>query len=94
MFNRVTISALLKTVIAVLGIAVLTMLSLSVWGSWSRLNVASRAAAVTEASTYLFTALHNLRIDRASTYRDLLAEKQDPVMAGMLRLAFREEKSA
>jgi len=84
MLNRVTISAILKTVIGILGVAVLTMLSLSVWSSWNRLNSASRAATVTEASSYMFTALHNLRIDRSSTYRDLLAETQHPTLAVML----------
>jgi methyl-accepting chemotaxis protein len=85
MLNRLTISAILKAVIGVLGVAVLAMLSISVWSSWSRLNAASRAATVTEASSHMFTALHNLRIDRASTYRDLLADKaQDPTMAAML----------
>jgi len=76
MLNRVTISALLKTGIALCGAAVVIMLSLNVWDSWNRLNSASRAAAATEASSYLFTALHNLRVDSASTYRDLLSDKQ------------------
>jgi len=76
MLNRVTISALLKTVIALCGAAVVIMLSLNVWDSWNRLNSDSRAAAATEASSYLFTALHNLRVDSSSTYRDLLSDKQ------------------
>jgi methyl-accepting chemotaxis protein len=76
MLDRVTISSLLKTVIAMSGAAVVVMLSLNVCSSWSRLNAANRAAAVTEASTYLFTALHNLRVDRASSYRELLTDNQ------------------
>ncbi len=82
MLGRMTISAILKSVIVVFGAAVVIMLSLNVWDSWSRLGTADRAAAVTDASTYLFTALHNLRIDRASSYRELLADQQ----TGMDRL--------
>jgi hypothetical protein len=43
MLNRVTINALLRSVIGVLGAAVVIMLALSAWNSWSRLAVASRA---------------------------------------------------
>jgi methyl-accepting chemotaxis protein len=85
MLNRVTISALLKTVIAVFGAAVVIMLSLNVWNSWSELTAASRAAAVTDASADLFTALHNLRLDRSSSYRDLLADKPQTQPDPMLR---------
>jgi methyl-accepting chemotaxis protein len=75
MLNRMTISALLKTVIATLGAAVLIMLSLNAWDSWNRLGAANRASAVAEAAGDLFAALHNLRVDRSATYRDLLADK-------------------
>ena len=85
MLNRVSINVLLKTVIATLGAAVVIMLSMGAWDSWNRVNAASRAAAVTESSTYLFTALHNLRVDRASTYRLLLADKQLTTMDPLLR---------
>jgi hypothetical protein len=61
MLNRLTINTLLKAVIATLGAAVVIMLSLSAWNSWERLGSASRALAVADASSYLFTALHHLR---------------------------------
>ena len=84
MLNRVSINVLLKTVIATLGTAVVIMLSLGAWDSWGRFDAARRASAVTDSSAYLFTALHNLRVDRASTYRLLLADKQltkmDPLL--------------
>jgi methyl-accepting chemotaxis protein len=85
MLNRVAINALLKTVIAVLGAAVVIMLSLSAWDSWSRLGAASRAAAVADASSYLFTALHNLRFDRAVSRTELLADRQATTMNAVLR---------
>ncbi len=57
MLNRLTISALLKSAIALCGVAVITLLAYSVSDSWGRLRTASHAAAATEASSHLFTAL-------------------------------------
>jgi methyl-accepting chemotaxis protein len=88
MLNRVTINTLLKTVIGVLGAAVVIMLSLSAWDSWGRLTVASRAAAVANASSYLFTALHNLRFDRAVSRTEMLSERQ-----GELNQVLRDSRS-
>jgi methyl-accepting chemotaxis protein len=85
MLNRLTISTLLKAAIALCGIAVLVLLLLSVSDSWSRLRSASRAAAATQASADLFTALHNLRIDNSTTYRDLMSDDPKSQMMPMLR---------
>ncbi len=75
MLNRVTISTLLKTVIMTLGIAVIVMLALNAWDSWNRLAVASQAEAAANAESNLFTALFNLRIDRATTSIDLQSDR-------------------
>ncbi len=82
MLNRVTISALLKAVIMTLGIAVVVMLSLTAWESWNRLQTAREAEAAASAESDLFTALYNLRVDRASTGSDLQADKtsEDPIV--------------
>jgi methyl-accepting chemotaxis protein len=79
MLKKLSVNALLKAVIATMGAAIVLLLGLSAWDSWERLRTANRIAAVAEASGYLFTSLHNLRVDRASTFRDLLGEK--PVSA-------------
>src|SRR5271156_6603335 len=50
---------------------VLVVLGLQAWASWQRLLVADRILAVTAASRTAFTAMHNLRVDRASTVRAL-----------------------
>src|SRR5262252_547756 len=76
MMDRLSVNVLLKSVIATLSAAVMVMLSLGAWSSWARLDAVSRIGAVSDASGYIFTVLHNLRVDRASTYRDLLADKQ------------------
>src|SRR5215471_1551428 len=76
MMDRLSVNVLLKSVIATLSAAVMVMLSLGAWSSWACLDAVSRISAVSDASGYIFTVLHNLRVDRASTYRDLLADKQ------------------
>jgi len=75
MLNRVTISTLLKTVIMTLGIAVIVMLSLTAWDSWNRLASANQAEAAANAEGHLFTALYNMRIDRATTGIDLNSDR-------------------
>jgi methyl-accepting chemotaxis protein len=76
MLNRLSINILLKSVIAVLGVAVVVMLALNVLDSWKRLQAVNRIAAVADISTNLFTALHNLRVDRATTVREVNADAQ------------------
>jgi methyl-accepting chemotaxis protein len=71
MLNRLSVNVLLNSVVAVLAAAVVAMLSIGAWDSAKRLTMVSRIADVTEASGYLFTALHNLRFDRSSTTRDV-----------------------
>jgi methyl-accepting chemotaxis protein len=75
MLKKMSINALLKSLIATMGAAIVLLLALSAWDSWQRLRTANRIAAVANASGYVFTALPNLRVDRASTYRDLLGDK-------------------
>jgi methyl-accepting chemotaxis protein len=74
-FKTVSVNALLKSVIATLGAAIVVMLSLSAWDSWERLRTANRIASVAEASGYVFASLHNMRVDRASGFRDLMSDK-------------------
>src|SRR5712671_5432150 len=76
MVSRLSVNALLKSVIAIVGAAVMTTLLLSAWGSWSRLQIANQIAAAADSSKYLFTTLHNLRTDRGMTNRELLADRQ------------------
>jgi methyl-accepting chemotaxis protein len=75
MLNRISVNALLKSVIATLAVAVVIALSLSAWSSWSRLEAVNRISIVADASGDLFMALHNLRTDRSGTLRDLNADQ-------------------
>jgi methyl-accepting chemotaxis protein len=69
MLNRLTVSALLKTVILVTSFCVVVGFSLNAWDSWGRLQAASRIAAIADASANIFKAMHNLRTDRSTTNR-------------------------
>src|SRR5262249_13721314 len=54
----------------------------------------NRIAAAAEASGHMFTALHNLRVDRASSFRELRADKQLTAMSPLLRDARAAEMPA
>jgi methyl-accepting chemotaxis protein len=94
MLNRLTISTLLKAAIALCGIAVLALLSFSVSDSWGRMRAASKAAAATEASSYLFTALTNIRYDRANAFRALKVDNLAPDIIPLMRKAQAAEMPA
>jgi methyl-accepting chemotaxis protein len=74
MLNRLTVSALLKSVIVLMAIGVVAALSVSAWDSWGRLRTAGRISVIADVSSNLFKAMHNLRTDRASANRALNAE--------------------
>ena len=85
MLDRVSVSVFLKSVIAALGAAVILMLALGAWDSWVRLTAASRIVAATDASAHMFTALHNLRVDRTRTARHMFADEAAKEMDKSLR---------
>lgn len=74
MLRRVTVSALLQSVIALLATCVVALLVTSAWQSWERLRATGHIASVAEASANAFKAMHNLRTDRSSTPRVLNGE--------------------
>jgi methyl-accepting chemotaxis protein len=87
MLNRVSVNVILKSVITVLVTVIVCGLGAGAWESWSRLSATNRISAVAEATTHMFTALHNLRVDRASTFRDLIADRTHPGIAKQLKEA-------
>jgi methyl-accepting chemotaxis protein len=87
MLNRISVNAVLKSVVGTLAMAVVVMLALGAWSSWGRLNAARRVVAAAEASSYMFTALPSLRVDRNATNRDLLADQQFTALSPLLREA-------
>ena len=86
MLNRLTVSALIKTVILATSFCVVVGFSLNAWDSWNRLQVASRISVIADASANLFKAMHNLRTDRSTTTRMLNSETpMDPEIDKYLR---------
>ncbi len=84
MINRISVNTLLKGVIAPLVAAVVAMLGYGAWSSWDKLRTADRMTAVAEASSHLFTALHNLRVDRSGTTRDLRSDRTFPQLSQLI----------
>ena len=85
MFNRITVNTLLKSAIGLLAGALIVVLALGAWQSWSRLAAASRIAHVAEASGYLFTALHTVRAERSATVRELNSDQQATALDPQVR---------
>jgi methyl-accepting chemotaxis protein len=78
MLTRLSVTALLTTVIVLLAAGLIVLLGLSTLESWQQLRMATRIEAVAAASADAFKGLHNLRSDRASTGRALQAEVAIP----------------
>ena len=78
MLNRLSVNALLKSTIGVLAAIVIMFLGYGAFNSWQQFSSASRLVRVASASSNLFKGLHNLRLDRSTTSRDLLADKPLP----------------
>jgi hypothetical protein len=74
MLNRLTVSALLTSVIAVMVACVVAFLAFNAWHSLGSVRAAHRIALTAELSANAFTAMHNLRTDRSNTIRNLTAE--------------------
>ncbi|MEA2913305.1 MAG: hypothetical protein QOJ15_5386, partial [Bradyrhizobium sp.] len=75
MLNRLTVSALLRTVILTTAFCVVLGFSLNAWDSWDRLQVTSRISVIAAASANLFKAMHNLRTDQSTTFRLLNSDQ-------------------
>src|SRR5262245_45855997 len=75
MFSRLSVNALLNSVIVIMAAATVVGLAVGAWKSWNPVASAGRIIAGAEPVTPVFPALHNLRVDRASSCRDLAADK-------------------
>ena len=91
MLDRFTVSSLTKSVIVLMALCITGLLSVSAWNSWGRLAVTGRILLVSDASSGLFKALHNLRTDRSATNRNL---KEDAVLPSSMHSYIRETRDA
>jgi methyl-accepting chemotaxis protein len=71
MLNRLSVTTLLTSVIAIMACGVIVLLSFSAWESLRQLQSASRIRTVADASSDAFKAMHNLRTDRSTVNRTL-----------------------
>jgi len=74
MFDRLSVSTLLRTVIAVMAVLVIVLLAKDAWISAQRLSQSNRIVAVADVSEQIFKAMNKLRKDRAVTLRASNAE--------------------
>ncbi|WP_374378595.1 HAMP domain-containing protein, partial [Dongia sp.] len=74
MFDRLSVNAILKSVVVTLAALVTLMLGLDAWSSWRAVAASERIERVSEAATFAFQAMHNLRTDRSTTLRGLDTE--------------------
>ena len=92
--NRFSINVLLKTSFAALFASIVAMLAVNAGESWTRFDTANGISAVANASTYMFAALNGLRIDRSSTVRDLLADRQLTTVSLLVKSSREKEMPA
>ncbi|MGA7805333.1 MAG: methyl-accepting chemotaxis protein, partial [Bradyrhizobium sp.] len=85
MMNRLTISALLKAVIATTALVLIAIFAFNAWDSWGRLQSADRSVKVSEASAFLFKAMANMRADRVNTARAVTSDRLDSAAEIYLR---------
>jgi methyl-accepting chemotaxis protein len=71
MLNRLSVNTLLKSAIVTIAVVIVVMIAARAWESWQRLSATNRIATVADASRYAFKAMHTLRTDRATTFREL-----------------------
>ncbi len=96
MLDRISVNTLLKSVLAAMAAIAVLLLVLSAWDSAQRLAATGRMEAVAVVSANVFTAMHNLRTDRATTTRDvdIEAEPYDAPKQERLRTIRDAEMSA
>ena len=94
MLNRISVNFILKSLITSLMSIIIIALAVGAWDSWRRLGAVSRIGAVAEATSYMFTALHNLRVDRSQSSRNLNSDKQQTAMSPLLRTSREAEMPA
>jgi hypothetical protein len=81
MLNRLTVSALLKTVISATSLVVVVGFSLTAWNSWNRLQLTNRVGVIADASANIFKAMDRLRSDRSTSVRSLNTDQ--PISAAI-----------
>ncbi|MGY3237742.1 methyl-accepting chemotaxis protein [Bradyrhizobium sp. USDA 4448] len=86
MLNRLTVSALLRSVILTTSCCVVVGALLIAWDSWQRLQIANRIAVIADASADMFKAMDRMRADRSTSNRVIHNDQSlDPAIEKYLR---------
>jgi methyl-accepting chemotaxis protein len=75
MLKKISVNALLKSVIAIMAFALTVTFAISAWNTWSRLATTKQIMVAADITGDIFTALHNLRVDRSYSVRDLNSDQ-------------------
>lgn len=75
MLNRLSVNALLKSVVGLMAGVIIVGVAYGAWQSWREYRSADLMSKVAVVSTHLFKALPALRVERAQTVRYLSVEK-------------------
>ena len=79
--SRFSVSFYIRTAICILITCILAVLVQGAFAAWARMATAEKIATVAEASSQMFQALHNLRVDRSNTNRFLVGDAAVPAMS-------------
>ena len=74
MLNRVSVTALLTSIVLFMAAWIVAMLAVNAWQSFDRLKAAGRISVIAGLSRDAFVAMHRLRTDRSTTNRTLNGE--------------------
>jgi methyl-accepting chemotaxis protein len=93
--DRLSVSTLLKAVIASTALVVIVLFSLNAWDSWHRLQSTRQIAKIADISAVLFKSMNSLRSDRSTSIRVLNADQaMDSNVEKYLRSAREIERPA
>ena len=74
MLNRISVTALLTSIVLFMAGCIVAMLAVNAWQSFDRLKAAGRISVIAGLSRDAFVAMHRLRTDRSTTNRTLNGE--------------------
>ena len=94
MINRISAKLLMRAALVVLSLIAIGSLAAQISQEWQRAGISARARQIADVSTHVFTALANIRNDRAVTARNWAAETVAPDVRASINATRETERSA
>ncbi|WP_291687727.1 HAMP domain-containing methyl-accepting chemotaxis protein [Bradyrhizobium sp.] len=86
MLKRISVTALLTSIVLFMATCIVAMLAVTAWQSFDRLKAAGRISVIAGLSRDAFVAMHRLRTDRSTTNRTLNGDAVlDPELEKIIR---------